>query len=710
MIYKHGRLPYTMTARTGGGGTHEFFVWPADLDLPYLIGLADGLEVIGEGHVVVATPSLHPSGRRYQWEPELGPDEMAPQPAPGWLLDAIRPLVVESSPPSPRGTFPAAQIDPILAGCAWLAHCRTDAVNLSEPEWYGMLSIVGRCRNGDQLAHEFSKPYLHYSSEETAAKLQHALRDAGPATCARIRNSLGGSSFCNSCSNAGRVKSPIVLGIRRSIAMSSRVTADENHPIGERPTTMEDECQPLKEAPDLINFLHNDHGNGERLLAMSGEDLGYCHAFKKWLVWDGMRWAVDDTDQARHLAKRAMLEFLRQAVGRGAGDTVERFARGSLDARRITSLLSMAECESFVRPSGLDTNPNLLNFLNGTVDLSTGTLRSHERRDFITKLIHYHYKPAASCHRWLAFLNQIMGGGPDAGETDQPRAKQFVDYLQRAFGYSLTGCTIEKAVFVLFGAGDNGKSTMLNTFRQLVEEYAVLLQADTLMVRQESNNTQADLADLRGARFVQTSETEEGQRLAQGKLKRITQGMGKIKAVRKYENPIEFPETHKLWMDTNRKPTIRDADDQATFSRLHPIPFTVKITKIDRDMPAKLLQEAEGILAWAVAGAKLWHESGLHRPAEVDAARDEWRSEADQLGRFIGDCCVTTENSRVPASALYAEYKRWAEGCGEKDIMSATAFGSKLPLRGFAKQSTNRGIVYLGIGLKAAAGEGGEGS
>ena len=74
-----------------------------------------------------------------------------------------------------------------------------------------------------------------------------------------------------------------------------------------------------------------------------------------------------------------------------------------------------------------------------------------------------------------------------------------------------------------------------------------------------------------------TSETEEGQRLSQGKLKRITQGMGKIKATRKYENPIEFPETHKLWMDTNSKPTIRAADDQATFNRLHPIPFTVTI-------------------------------------------------------------------------------------------------------------------------------------
>ena len=110
---------------------------------------------------------------------------------------------------------------------------------------------------------------------------------------------------------------------------------------------------------------------------------------------------------------------------------------------------------------------------------------------------------------------------------------------------------------MLFGNGNNGKTTLLSTFLLLLEEYSALLQVDTLMSRQESNNTQADLADLRGARFVMTSEAEEGQRLSQGKLKRITQGMGKIKATRKYQNPIDFPETHKLWMDTNSKPMIR---------------------------------------------------------------------------------------------------------------------------------------------------------
>ncbi len=463
------------------------------------------------------------------------------------------------------------------------------------------------------------------------------------------------------------------------------------------------ETEHAGEVPDLITSLHNDHGNAERLIALYGDDLKYCHAYKKWLVWDGMRWAVDDTDQARRLAKMTMLEFLKQTIDRGTNEKAEKFARSSLDARRIGSMLSMAECEIYIRPADLDTHPFALNFLNGTVDLRTGALRDHRRSDFITKLVRYRHTPSAACPRWLTFLDQVMGGGPEALEADLDRSRRLVAYLRRALGYSLTGTTIEKAVFIPFGTGDNGKSTMLSTFRHLIEEYSVLLQVDTLMVRQESNNTQADLADLRGARFVQTSETEEGQRLAQGKLKRITQGMGKIKATRKYENPIEFAETHKLWMDTNRKPTIRDVDDKATFNRLHPIPFTVTIPKerIDRELPDKLLGEAEGILAWAVEGARLWYAEGLAKPAEVEAAKEQWREDMDQLGRFIDERCIAGEGCRASASALYADYKQWATDGGERSSLTSTAFGTKLADRGFAKIHSERGAVYIGVGFRS---------
>lgn len=456
--------------------------------------------------------------------------------------------------------------------------------------------------------------------------------------------------------------------------------------------------------PDLLSYGFNDSGNAERLIALHGKSILFCHALKKWLVWDGRRWAVDEVDYARKLAKEAMLEFLRQAV-EAHNDAAERFAKQSLDARRIGSLLLLAECEIPVRPDELDTHPYLLNFMNGTVDLRTSEIRSHDRADLITKLIHYDYRPHAPCPRWLAFLDEIMGGGADAGEPELARAERLIEYLQRALGYSLTSCTNEKAVFVPFGDGDNGKSTLLSTVYQLAEEYSVLLQVDTLMVRQESNNTQADLADLRGARFVQTSETEEGQRLAQGKLKRITQGMGKIKAARKYENPIEFPETHKLWIDTNRKPTIRDADDRATFNRLHPIPFTVRVPKdrIDRELPQKLLGEAEGILAWLVAGARSWFQSGLRKPPEVQAANDQWRSESDQLGRFIEECCTTREALSTSTSGLYGKYKEWSEA-GNETPMAAAVFATKLAGRGHEKKHTKTGDRYLGIAHRAEPG------
>jgi putative DNA primase/helicase len=458
----------------------------------------------------------------------------------------------------------------------------------------------------------------------------------------------------------------------------------------------------------LLKQLRNDTGNADRLILKYGDRLRYCPAFRKWLVWDGRRWAVDDKSAARRLAKQAMLEYLTEATLAEDADN-QHFAYVSLEARRIANLLSMAECELVITPAELDTHPFLINFLNGTLDLRTGELAPHNQAHFITKLVHHNYEPRAGCPLFQSVVARMMGNHPDASEPELDRAERMVNYLQRALGYSLTGTTEEKAVFVPFGKGNNGKTTLLSTFLLLLEEYSVLLQVDTLMARQESNNTQADLADLRGARFVMTSETEEGQRLSQGKLKRITQGMGKIKATRKYENPIEFPETHKLWMDTNSKPTIRAADDQATFNRLHPIPFTVTIPpeEIDKSLPRKLLGEAEGILAWAVEGAKLWRQHGLGKPPEVVAANDDWRAENDQLGRFVEECCVVADSFSGKARQLYERYRAWAEGAGENAI-TETLFGRRLKDRGFAKEHRRYGTVYVGIALLAQGGASGE--
>ncbi|WP_052359996.1 DUF927 domain-containing protein [Solidesulfovibrio alcoholivorans] len=101
-----------------------------------------------------------------------------------------------------------ADIKLILGKCAWARHCRDDAAGLPEPEWYALLSILARCKDGARLAHESSKAHPKYNPAETDAKLKQAMDKAGPRTCESIKADFG--TYCNGC--AARVKSPIVLG------------------------------------------------------------------------------------------------------------------------------------------------------------------------------------------------------------------------------------------------------------------------------------------------------------------------------------------------------------------------------------------------------------------------------------------------------------------------------------------------------------------
>jgi hypothetical protein len=82
----HGALPRTVEVRTGGGGRHLYLAHP-HVEVRNRVGLSPGLDLRGDGGVVVAPPSIHPSGGRYRWVPGHAPDELRPAPLPDWLLE-----------------------------------------------------------------------------------------------------------------------------------------------------------------------------------------------------------------------------------------------------------------------------------------------------------------------------------------------------------------------------------------------------------------------------------------------------------------------------------------------------------------------------------------------------------------------------------------------------------------------------------------------
>jgi putative DNA primase/helicase len=459
---------------------------------------------------------------------------------------------------------------------------------------------------------------------------------------------------------------------------------------------------------DLLNQPHTDTGNAERLVLLYGSDIRFCSELKKWFVWDGRRWNSEDIRRVKALAKRAMRRMYAQAAGidgKERREAAERHARKSESAPGINALLACAEYEDGVPISAadLDRNGYALNFLNGTLDLKTGRIREHRREDLITRLVHFDYRPDAKCPRFMRFLYRVMGDGPDASDCNRAGVDRLVHYLQKAFGYAVTADVSEKAVFCFFGGGNNGKTTLLEIIRFAVSEYSAQVLIDSLMMHQsrESSASLADLGDLRGARFVTTSEAEEGQRLAVGKLKYLTQGMGEIKTCRKYENPIKFTATHKLFLDANHKPAIRGTE-KAIWNRLKPVPFTVTIPseEMDKTLLETLKHEAAGILAWMVEGCLQWQKEGLGSPPEVAAASVAWQAASDRFPAFLEEKCAISPDAWVAVAYLWPAYQHWCQENNEQFVIPKASFDERLEQIGCTQGKRNNGTIRAWIGIR----------
>jgi len=92
--------------------------------------------------------------------------------------------------------FPRPDTKGVQEGCEFLKWCRQNPASVSEPQWYSMLSIVGRLENGETLAHDYSKGHPDYSATSTELKLKQSLVKAGPRTCKGIDDDWGKCSTC----------------------------------------------------------------------------------------------------------------------------------------------------------------------------------------------------------------------------------------------------------------------------------------------------------------------------------------------------------------------------------------------------------------------------------------------------------------------------------------------------------------------------------
>jgi putative DNA primase/helicase len=441
----------------------------------------------------------------------------------------------------------------------------------------------------------------------------------------------------------------------------------------------------------LLQFT--DSTNAERLVREYGADIRYIAPWKKWVVWDDTHWQVDTgallyTKQLE-MVRNIYAELYKTADYRDRMD-IEKYAIQSESMRRREASVRAAQYIPCLNATvdDLDTNPWLLNVENGTVDLKSGELLPHRKEDMITKLAKVRYDKEAGCPMWKQFVREIMDYKAD-----------LIAFLQTAAGWSVSGDTSEQSMFILYGTGANGKSTFLNVIQNILGDYALSTWAETFMKRNNDTATN-DIARLRGARFVTTSETEQGKRLSEHLIKQVT-GNDALTARFLYGEYFNFVPTFKIFMASNHKPVIKGTD-HGIWRRIKLIPFTTRITedKRDRYLEQKLLAEKSGILNWLIEGVLRWKQQGLNVPAIITNATDEYRGEMDVIGNFIRERCVQRPGAAIRARELFQVYQDW---CDENNEMATSErmFGIRLKELGMVQKRTSEARFWQDLAVQA---------
>jgi putative DNA primase/helicase len=408
-------------------------------------------------------------------------------------------------------------------------------------------------------------------------------------------------------------------------------------------------------------------------------DLRYVAELGRWYFWDGKRWRRDTQllgfDSARRICRAAAAECnehhrLRTIASAKTVAAVEKLARSD---HRLAATIDQ-----------WDADPWLLNTPDGAVNLRTGKLRHHRSGDHMTKITAV--GPDASCEipMWRKFLDRITGRNTD-----------LQDYLQRVLGYALTGVTTEQALFFIFGPGANGKSALLEAILGIVGDYGQTSPIETFTASNFDRHP-TELARLHGARLVTATETEEGRRWAESRIKQLTGG-DRVSARFMRQDFFEYVPQFKLIIAGNHMPGLRTVDEAAR-RRFNLIKFGVVIPAHERDrhLARKLKREWPGILAWLIEGCLDWQERGLDPPDVVREATDEYFRQEDLFAMWVEEKCVRDANAFTSRENLFDSWSFWTRKAGEP-AGTRRDFYNELRRRHFVEKTVNGTRGFKGL-------------
>lgn len=496
--------------------------------------------------------------------------------------------------------------------------------------------------------------------------------------------------------------------------------------------------------PDFVErcLYANELGDGLLFAYLFKGRHAYVGQADEWIWWSGHHWSVDLIEKG-HRA-RADVEHVAQAyyttgahfdrLAKDAERDGDKESAGRLKAKaekmkaraaRLRTETGRKRCLEFAKTNlesplaiagdEIDRDPWSLPMANGVVDLRTGEIRPGRPDDWLVKSSPVEWQGIdAPCPHWEHFVTEIMGDDPEMAA-----------FLQRVFGYGVTGLAREHIFLVLFGRGRNGKGIMTEVIQTVLggqnATTALAGPVQSEMLLDQGKNRSAagpspDIMSLRGLRIAFASETDEGQRFSPARVKWFSGGETLTGRYPHDKRNVSFAPTHLLALLTNHKPHA-PASDFAFWERLLLVDFPLSFVDrkpqnenerpMDKGLKDRLLQELPGIAAWLVRGCLEWQRVGIAPPAKVREATSEYRRDEDLLADFVDECCDLQQEGqpeiRSKASDLYDAFCAWFKrNVSAKKSISQKAFG-KMMLERFQRERKGGTYYYFGVSVSPHA-------
>ena len=424
---------------------------------------------------------------------------------------------------------------------------------------------------------------------------------------------------------------------------------------------------------DTFEFPANDYGIARAMSEVYKSKYRWAEDAGTWLEFDGMRWV--EIKQTRLVGAFPTVARIYQRLAMESSDAnfIEHASKcvGYCQQNKYQRMaLEQLKDMLRVRMSDMDADDWLINTKAGVIDLKA----IEEGREWFLP------------HDPKYNLMKVAGAGIDDNFVHDEECEKFIndlfpdeevrEYAQMVVGYTLSGSTAEKKLFLFWGEkGNNGKTAFCNLWRNMMGDYATTAEDKMILTSKNDGNSEAPspfLASLRGSRFAYVEEIAAGRKLESAVVKRIT-GSAVIKCRKLRQDTVEFLPTFKLVLCCNDMPALQ-SNESAMQIRVRIIPFdsffSEKAGNIDKTINEKIKTESwrNTFLDWALMGYAKWREKGSldnfagdmsvfesNLPRRMKMVLAGYLDNSDDIGDFIQTYVEITGNPKdfLSTSDLY---------------------------------------------------------